>query len=471
MAHTIKLRFCPSPTGFIHMGNARTALFNGLYALGHAGVFLLRIEDTDRERSKDEYTQQLKQDLQWLGLQWQEGPDVGGDNGPYWQSQRQAIYDGFYDKIIEKKLAYPCFCSEEKLAVTRKVQRAAGQPPRYPGTCRNLSKDDIDKKLAAGEKPSLRFRIPNDASVEFEDVVKGIQRFQTNDIGDFIIRRQNGTAPFMYCNAIDDAMMGVTHVVRGEDHLTNSPRQMLILQALELPTPTYCHISLIVGPDGSPLSKRHGSRSIADLKQAGFLPAALQNYMARLGHYYEDNSLLSLQQLAEKFEFSRLSTSPAKYNEEQLHYWQKEALAALSDAQVWAWVKPFVKEYVDADKHELFTSVVRANITFPEDARRWAQLFFADTLELDDDAKTILNNVDTAFFKQAAMIWQQDHEDFKTFTKAVQQATGVKGKQLFQPLRIAISGAVHGPELNPLADLLGKERIAQRLLQAKAQCD
>lgn len=269
----VKTRFCPSPTGLIHLGNIRTALFSALYALNQGGTFLLRIEDTDAERSEERYSQQLQDDLRWLGLDWQEGPVHDKGLGPYFQSERQSLYDDYYERLIVGGFAYSCFCSEEELALTRKIQRSQGKPPRYPGTCRALSEDERAEKLAQGLKPTLRFAVPNEATVEFEDLVRGKQIYKTEDMGDFIIRRGNGTSPFMFCNAIDDALMQVTHAIRGEDHLTNTPRQILILQALGLPIPSYGHIALIVGPDGSPLSKRHGSKSAVELREEGYLPS------------------------------------------------------------------------------------------------------------------------------------------------------------------------------------------------------
>lgn len=452
------------------MGNARTALFNALYARGHDGVFLLRIEDTDEARSKDEFTQALMQDLHWLELDWQEGPEVGGSHGPYWQSQRQSIYDEYYLQLQNKGLVYPCFCSEETLALTRKVQMASGQPPRYPGTCLSLSPAMIEERLAAGEKPVLRFHIPKDVTIEFEDLVKGPQVFKSKDIGDFILRRQDGTSPFMYCNAIDDALMGVTHVVRGEDHLTNTPRQILILKALELPIPTYGHISLIMGSDNTPLSKRNGSRNIQQLRDMGFLASALQNYMARLGHYYADNAFLTLDQLAEQFEFKHLNTSPAKYNEEQLMYWQKEAVARLSDAAFADWVRPVIADSVPQEKQTAFLTIIRPQVIFPQDAKEWALRLFAKEGELEDEHLMILQTAGQDFFTQAAEIWSKGPADFKIFTTELQQASGLKGKQLFQPLRVAMTGALHGPEFNHLVELLGNDLIKQRFLHAVELC-
>lgn len=313
----MKSRFCPSPTGHLHLGNTRTALFNALLAKNQSGHFLLRIEDTDESRSFDHYTQALLDDLHWLGLDWQEGPEVDGPHAPYWQSKRQSIYAEYYEKLIQRQLAYLCFCTDSELAIERKVQLASGQPPRYAGHCRNLTAAEIETKLEKGCLPTLRFCVPKNQTIEFNDLVRGIQRFNTDDIGDFIIRRADKTASFIFCNAIDDALMGVTHALRGDDHLTNTPRQLLVLQALDLPAPNYGHIALIVGHDGSPLSKRHGSQSLLELREEGFLPEAITNYLARLGHNYKQTHYLSLAELSAHF------SAP---NQAPRHEYQNEGL-------------------------------------------------------------------------------------------------------------------------------------------------
>ena len=361
----MKTRFAPSPTGFIHLGNARTALFSALFAKSQNGCFLLRIEDTDRERSQLEFAQGLQADLKWLGLEWQEGPGVEGKHAPYWQSQRDSIYARYYEQLIKDKKAYPCFCTEEQLELGRKLQRARGIAPRYAGTCRSLSQAEIEKKLAVGLRPSLRFQVPENELIEFEDLVKGKQKFSANDIGDFIIRRSDESSSFMFCNAIDDALMGVTHVVRGEDHLTNTPRQLMILQALNLSKPHYAHISLILGSDGAPLSKRNGSRSIKELRELGYLSSAVTNYLARLGHYYEDNSFMNLSQLGRLFQDKSLSKSPARYDESQLIYWQKLAVQNLEEAGFWNWLGKEIQQQVPTNLQTDFFHGMQTNIVLP----------------------------------------------------------------------------------------------------------
>jgi glutamyl-tRNA synthetase len=465
----VKTRFAPSPTGLIHLGNARTALFSALLAKHFQGTFLLRIEDTDLERSREEYTLALQQDLCWMQCRWNEGPDIGGEYGPYWQSEREAIYNRYYKKLEELGRAYTCFCSEEQLNISRKVQRIAGQAPRYAGTCRHLSESEREQKLAAGLKPVLRFRVDDDAIVEFDDLVKGKQKFLASDIGDFIIRRADGAPTFMFCNAIDDAFMHVTHVLRGEDHLTNTPRQLMILQALNLEPPIYGHISLILGSDGAPLSKRTGSKSIRELRELGWLSDSVINYLARLGHYYVDNDFMSFERLAEKFAISNLSSSSAKYDPQQMLYWQKMGVARLSNENFWQWISSdnhAALEIIPAALRDTFIQAVKPNVIFPKDAWHWAAIFFATDWQIAGAQEEILQAIHPEFFTMALTAAEMHGNDLVAIANMLKEKLNVKGKQLFMPLRIALTGEEHGPELALIGQLLGAEKIKQRFNDA-----
>lgn len=464
---TIKGRFCPSPTGYIHLGNARTALFSALAANHADGVFLLRIEDTDSERSKESYVDQLKEDLQWLGCQWQEGPGHDLGNGPYWQSQRLETYANYYQELQDKGLAYPCFCSEEQLEVSRKMQRRMGKPPRYAGTCRHLSKEQQEEKLAQGIKPTLRFLMPQEGLVEFDDIVRGRQKFSANDLGDLIIRKTDGMPTFMFCNAIDDALMGVTVALRGEDHLTNTPRQLLILKALGLTPPQYGHINLIVGPDNTPLSKRHGSKSIKDLREKGYLPLALVNYMARLGHTYTDhNELMSYDDCAKYFSLDHLVKAPAKYDEKQLHYWQKEAVMQLSEEQLIAWANDVDLSVVPEEKRAGFLKLVQPNSLFSTEIKVWADNLFSDDLSKDEEVMKILSATGKEFF-DVAIDALDSVDDYQGLCAVLKEKCAVKGKALFMPLRLALTKQMKGPELAGVFELLGKEVMAEKFLKIK----
>ncbi|BCX88920.1 nondiscriminating glutamyl-tRNA synthetase [Methylomarinovum tepidoasis] len=453
-----KTRFAPSPTGFIHLGNARTALFNRL-----AGErFLLRIEDTDRERCRTEYVAALIEDLQWLGIDWDEGPHSAAPDD-YFQSRRQAIYDRYYACLEQAGSAYPCFCSPEELAQIRARQRAAGQPPRYPGTCARLSPEEVEARLARGLKSTLRFRVPPGRQITFDDLIRGPQAFRSDDIGDFIIRRADGTPAFLFCNAVDDALMAVTHVLRGEDHLANTPRQLLILEALRLTPPRYGHLPLILGDDGAPLSKRNGSRSIRELRQQGYLPLAVVNLLARLGHHYREEALLTLAELSEGFDLAAIGKSPARFDPQQLDYWQKQAVHAADDAILWDWLDEATRTLIPAPCRSEFLSLVRSNCLFPKEARHWAEILFGDAGKPDPDARRVLEQTPAEFFQAALEAARRHPEDYQAFVTELKTLTGVKGKRLFQPLRAALSGRLDGPELERLYRLPGPGRVQTRL--------
>ena len=476
--HVFKTRFAPSPTGRLHLGNIRTALFNWLLARRHGGVFLLRLEDTDAMRGHEKYATALAEDLRWMGLGWDEGPGVGGAHSPYAQSERGDIYKGYFTRLEQQHLAYPCFCTEHELAVERKVAIASHLPPRYSGKCRTLSPDQIKAKFATGLPATLRFRVPAARQVEFDDKVRGPQRFNSADIGDFVIRRSDGTPAFFFCNAIDDALMQVTLVVRGEDHLTNTPRQILLLEALGLPAPEYAHIALVVDANGTPLSKRTGSQSIEELRAAGFLPAALHNYLARLGHTYEDNAFLSLETLAAGFAAERLHRAPARFDESQLLHWQKEAVHHAPSSELWEWMsgrnytseKGRIEDFVPKGSELEFVDTIRGNIVLPIDAFLWAGNLYAQGDRYDEEAKALIRATGSDFFGMAKQLLERETGEFKSYGRALAEVTGTKGKALYMPLRAALTGETHGPEMDRLWKLLGRERIKQRLDNAFGLC-
>ncbi len=462
----IRTRFSPSPTGMLHIGNARAALFSDLFAAKEKGAFLLRIEDTDLVRSDQKYTEMLEEDLHWLGLYWQEGPGVGGPHQPYWQSQRHAIYDKYYQELEEKGLAYPCFCTEQELALNRKIQLSRGQAPRYPGTCRQLNKEEVAKRIAQGKKPALRFHVPQQTMIEFTDLVKGIQRFNSDDIGDFIIRRAEGTASFMFSNAIDDSLMQITHVLRGDDHLANTPRQLMLLKALNLAGPQYAHLSLITGNDGTPLSKRHGAFSLHDLRTQGYLPLAILNYLSRLSHTYEQQGLMTFAELAANFKMEKLSRAPARFDKNQLDHWQKETVMVLDTAETLDWLGVEIRERIPETKRELFAEVMRKNILFPQEAQVWIEVFFGGELQFTHEQIAILKEAGETFFKIAEQSARKHGTDLKSITDDLKVALNVSGKKLFMPLRVALTGEQYGPELVHIGNLLGAEKIVQHFHHA-----
>ena len=458
----LRTRFAPSPTGALHLGNARTALHAALLARSTGGVFVLRSEDTDAVRSSLAHEQALIDDLHWLGLTWDEGPDCGGSHAPYRQSERSAIYSGWYERLESEGLAYPCFCTEDDLKRRRVTQRAAGKPPRYPGTCTRLSKTEVETRRA--QQPStLRLRVPPGPPLTFLDLVRGPQRFEREDLGDFVIRRSDGNPAFLFANAVDDALMAITHVLRGVDHLSNTPRQILILQLLGLPLPQYGHLSLIVGNDGTPLSKRHGARSLRELREAGYFPEAVCNHLARLGHPYETARQLGLDQLAVLFTVDRLGSAPAQYDEQALRHWQHEAVVEASVKRVWDWLPATVREQVPVSDPTAFIGAIRSNLLFPEEALHWATVVYGEDVPHNHDAAAACAAAGPAFFEAARQALIFHGETFQTFITALKQATGTRGPNLFHPLRAALTGRLAGPELTQLWKLIATEQIRKRL--------
>ncbi|HEY2036951.1 MAG TPA: glutamate--tRNA ligase [Steroidobacteraceae bacterium] len=443
-------RFAPSPTGELHLGNARTALFNYLLARRAGGRFLLRIEDTDAQRSQESYLAAVLADLRWLGLDWDAGPGREDDRGPYRQSQRGALYARFFAALELQNAVYPCFCTPLELEAARRAQLGAGRPPRYAGTCRELSAEQRRAKEAQGLPATLRYRVPAGRRIEFVDLVHGPQSFQADDIGDFVIRRADGTAAFFFCNAVDDACMGVTHVVRGEDHLANTPRQLLLLEELRLPAPSYGHVSLILGADGAPLSKRHGATSVREYREAGFRPEALRNHLFRLGHSSPEHGLLDLDSMAAAFDPTHLGRSPAHFDAQQLRVWQKEAAHRLSPDEARAWLAAVLPSGVSESAARAFIAAILPNLVLPEDAQPWARIVFGPPPTLEHDGEAIVREAGDRYFAAAAQAAAQSGNDLPAIAAAVRAATGKKGAELYMPLRLALTGLSHGPELAPL---------------------
>jgi nondiscriminating glutamyl-tRNA synthetase len=453
-------RFAPSPTGSLHLGNARTALFSHLWARKTGGRFILRIEDTDAERSQARFRDQLMADMRWLGLDWDEGPDVGGPSAPYCQAERGEFYRGLFAQLTTDALAYPCYCTAEDLELSRKLQRMSGKPPRYAGTCRELTAAQRAEREGRGLKPTLRFAVRGDLIIEFTDAVHGPQRFSTNDIGDFIIRREDGTPAFFFCNAVDDSAMGVTQVLRGDDHLTNTPRQIMLLEALGMRCPSYGHVGLLVGEDGAPLSKRHGSASAQEFRERGFLSIALLNHLFRLGHASDVDGWLPAADMPAHFRPEHLGRAPARFEESQLMHWQKESVERMSAADIRAWLA--------ADDSMQVIELVRHNVVLPADAISWRAVVQGELPPPGAEERRVIAAAGPEFFTAAALAYEQSNADLKMLTAVLKERTGRKGADLFMPLRVALTGQAHGPELAQLLKLMSPE-IARRRLQSHAQ--
>lgn len=451
----IRTRFAPSPTGSLHPGNLRTALFNALYASRAGGRFVLRIEDTDAARSREEHDQALMEDLRWLGLDWDEGPDVGGPAGPYRQSERASLHGEYLEQLYREGAAYPCFCSPETLAAQRTLAQVDGRPPRYPGTCAAIPTEEARRRLDAGEPAALRFRVPAGRELVFDDVVHGEQRVKTGDVGDFVIRRTDGSAAFFFANALDDALMKITHVLRGEDHLANTPRQLVLLEALGLPAPRYGHLPLVLNASGSPLSKRDGSASLAGLREAGMLPEAICNYFLRLGHATTKAELLDAAGRVAAFDPARLGRAPAHYDPEQLEHWQKLAVHALDTERARDWLGTTA---VPAGRWPDFWRLVHDNVTGRAEVADWV-----DSLRTLPPA-ALLTDASPELLEAALALCGEP--DYPAFVAALRERTGLGGRKLFRPLRAALTGRHDGPELARLWNYFTPEERRERFEHA-----
>ena len=459
-------RFCPSPTGLLHLGNLRTALLNVLLAIKSGGTFILRIEDTDIERSKTEFSEAVCDDMEWMGLHWQEGPRIGGPEDSYYQSERNSIYQAFYDKLLEDNLIYPCFTSEEELKIIRRNQMSAGEPPRYTGIWANASKEEIEEELEKGNQPVYRFRIPKDENIIFKDLVKGEQSFHTSDLDDFIVRKKDLSPTFMFANAIDDSLMGVNIVLRGDDHLSNTPRQIALLKALNLEIPEFIHVALFTGDDGAPLSKRNGSLSVKELKEIGYFPQAVINYLSRVGHTIPDNELRNIHELSSVFNIGNISTSPSKIDHAQLNFWQKNVIESLSIEELSYWLESSLEDLPKDVNKDSFVGLIRDNIIFPSDAVRYLKNLFINPLDSEKEVEDLIKQTGSHFFKIAEKIIENNWGDWSKTMKIIGEETGAKGKSLFMPIRASITGQISGPELDQVIEVMGLERVLRRLQEA-----
>ena len=469
----MRVRFAPSPTGQLHVGNARTALFNWLLARGAGGTFILRIEDTDVERSTRESESAIVRDLRWLGLDWDEGPDIGGAHGPYRQSERLHLYQSYATELLSAGAAYHCFCSTAQLDAERQDALANGRPARYAGTCRKLSSAQAAARIAAGERPAIRFRVPEERDVVFTDAVRGDVRFQTDVIGDPVIVRADGTPAYNFAVVVDDALMEVTHVVRGEDHISNTPRQILLYEALGFAPPTFAHLSLVMGPDHSPLSKRHGATSVAEFRGKGYLPEALVNYLALIGWSPGGgDELLPIDELARRFSLEAVGHSAGVFDEEKLAWANRHYLKIADPTRLAELALPYFNETGTAMSPDpqglafLASAIGMASASVDRLSQvppRMAPLFDYDAAAalahqplLEEMRGEGARAVVGALAEELAAAPRLDREKFREIANRVKVRTSQKGKALFHPIRVVLTGRAEGAELDlvvPAIDL------------------
>jgi glutamyl-tRNA synthetase/nondiscriminating glutamyl-tRNA synthetase len=461
----VRVRFAPSPTGQLHVGNARTALFNWLLARGSGGTFILRIEDTDAERSTRESEDAILADLRWLGLEWDEGADIGGSRGPYRQSERLHLYQSYAQELLAGNSAYYCFCSTAQLEAERQAAMAAGQPVQYAGTCRHIPLEQAQARIAGGEQPAVRFRVPEGSDVVFNDAVRGEVRFQGGVIGDPVILRADGTPAYNFAVVVDDALMEITHVIRGEDHLSNTPRQILLYQSLGFTAPEFAHLALVMGPDHSPLSKRHGATSVAEFRGKGYLPEALVNYLALLGWSPgEDVELLPVSELARRFALGRVGHSPGVFDEEKLAWVNRHYLKMADPARIAQLSVPFFADagipMTPGDRGLEFLTHAMAMVTASVDRLNQVPGRLAFLFEYDPAATLAeprmrsemsaegARAVVGALADELAAAPRLDRDRFRAVANQVKLRTGQKAQALFHPIRVVLTGRAEGPELD-----------------------
>ncbi|MCS7204469.1 MAG: glutamate--tRNA ligase [Leptospiraceae bacterium] len=525
----VRTRFAPSPTGFLHIGGARTALFNYLYAKARGGSFILRIEDTDQERSTKESERMILDALKWLGIQADEGPEEGGKYGPYRQSERLHIYKKYTDYLLEKQLAYRCFCSPEELEAKQERSKRLGIPHVYDGKCRNLSASEIEEKIKKGIPYAIRFKV-DPKEIVVEDIVQGKVKFDSRLIGDFIIVKSDGFPSYNYAVVIDDFEMKITHVIRGVGHLSNTPRQILIHEAFGFPLPKYAHISEIVGTDKKKLSKRRGATSVMFFKELGYLPEAMVNYMALLGWYPEDGvEFMPDGEIMKKFDIYRCSKSPAMFDffliesiekseksdtkeeTDESSEFSSQSIQEMTLEEIKQIINPKTKlnwmnqkyiRHFSSDKiFELSKEFLLRNeelkLQLEENEEKIKQIFqrikdylvtldeavlyikelLSDQLELTEEASQELEELEKQFPNTSELIevfltllnqtTPKSEDDYKLLIKKCGEQTQRKGKFLYMPIRIYTTGKTHGMELPILFTLLGKERIFERVVSLK----
>ena len=480
MEKSVRVRFAPSPTGLLHVGNARTALFNFLFARQTEGSFILRLEDTDRQRSTKEFEEAVLEDLRWLGLAWDEGPDRPGSFGPYRQSERLDLYRRYAADLVEKGYAYRCYCTEEELEEKRKRFLARGIPPQYDGRCRHLKPEEERFLIESGRSPSLRFRV-DARSVEFEDRVKGRMSFDGRKIGDFVILRSEGTASYNFAAVIDDRLMEMTHVIRGEDHLANTARQVLLDNALGFPLPQFAHLSMILGSDRTPLSKRHGDTAVSHFREEGYLAEGLANYLALLGWSSEKGQeIFSMEQLIKSFSMNRLSRSPAIFDREKLKWVNRAHLKEIHGEKALEMARPFLwksgmnlegvsPSWLTAALETVWDEVdtlsqLGDGLKFLLDEGRVAEPE-AERLLAQEETRKLIQGLK----EELRSVEEINPENYKGILTSLAKRVGVSGRSLFMPLRAVLTGRTHGPELEKIFILLGKEKVLKRVDSALQQ--
>jgi glutamyl-tRNA synthetase len=469
----VRCRFAPAPSGSLHVGNVRSALFSWLWARHNDGVFILRVEDTDASRVTEEAFRGVLDDLRWLGLTWDEGPEIGGPNGPYRQSERRAIYASHAARLVETGYAYRCYCTPEELEERKQAMLARGEPPGYDGRCRTLTDAERGGFEAEGRAPVLRFRMPDDEQV-VDDLVKGEVRWAPGELRDFVIMRADGSPVFLLAVAVDDMLMGVTHVVRGDDLLASAPRNARVIEALGGTAPAYAHVPQVLGPDRRPLSKRHGSTSVQAFREQGYLSEALVNYLALLGWSPgDDREVLDRSELIEAFDLARVSSNPAAFDTEKLTWLNNRYIQSLDDDDLAARCVHFLVEAgvgVDPLVLRQAMPLVKERMKTLAEVVDLLTFLFSDDIVPNDKARALIAKAPEGYLKDAAAALDAcagwDAEQIAATLDALAQGAGLNRTKGWQPIRAAVTGSNVSPPLPESLALLGRERTLRRIRAA-----
>jgi len=483
-----RVRFAPSPTGHLHIGGARTALFNRLLALKTGGTYVLRIEDTDELRSTDESVQAIFDGLQWLGLNWQEGPlpagGEKGDFGPYFQAERakRGIYQPFIDKLLAEGKAYHCYCSTDELEEMRRRAQLEKRPPRYDGRCRHLTEEQKAAFKAQGRKPVLRFCMPDDGTTEFQDLIHGPLRFENKLLYDFIMVKASGYPTYNFACVIDDHLMQISHVVRGDDHISNTPLQYQLYKALGWEPPIFAHLSMILGPDGTRLSKRHGHTGVQEYRKMGLLPEALCNYLALLGWSTTDSQqIFAPGELEEKFTIDGCQKNPATFDPVKLNWMNGEYIRKFSQDQLLDRALPYLQEAgvgtgVDRETLKKIVGLEQEKYKLLAEIPKLVDFFFTPEVAFDPKAvekvfhKPEAAQVLAAMGRKYAALENFTEGPLEQEARACAKELGFKAGQIFHPLRVAVSGRTEGPTLFRMLEYMGKDKVLERLSKAAPLC-
>ncbi|MFT8389647.1 MAG: glutamate--tRNA ligase [Sporolactobacillus sp.] len=483
MTEEVRVRYAPSPTGFLHIGNARTAIFNYLFARHAGGKFVIRIEDTDQKRNVEGGEESQLKFLKWLGLEWDESVDIGGAYGPYRQMERLDIYKTYYQELLDKGLAYKCYCTPEELKEERDQQMAHGQTPGYSGKCRHLTAEQIAAFEAEGRQPTLRFRVPDNETIAFDDMVKGHVTFHSSDVTDFVIVKQNGVPTYNFAVVVDDHLMKMTHVLRGEEHISNTPKQIMLFHAFGWKEPTFAHMTLIVNENHKKLSKRDNSivQFIEQYKNMGFLPEALFNFITLLGWSPKgEEEIFSRDEFIKLFDAQRLSKSPAMFDKNKLEWMNGQYITKMTDDAYLAMTIPYLvdagllpKQMTDAQQAWARRVVLlyKEQLHYGAEIVQLSDMFFNKTVlktELTKDEEKILageqaNDVLAAFNRELKGLTEWTAEAIAPLIKLVQKETKQRGWKLYMPIRVIATGSQHGPELPEALELLGRDLVIKRM--------